>query len=287
MVLTKKEILERIDNSAKHKYPFIDPVDISNIQSASYDLTLGEEYYICAEKDIPDIKHLGANESLRVPPRATFFVISKEKLCIPNDLCASVSLAFGLIKKGIIFAVQPPIDPGYHGAIVALLHNMSDEEIVLEQGRHILNVVYYQLASQVSAADAYKGNYNDITLKKFCTEAVKHSAIVTLTNEAKDACDKALTASGKAETASTEAKNASHKTLSTIITIITVMLAVLTILMTAATVFLAVKAFQPSEDIQSTQVGQREEAVCDKLDERDSLLDSYNLARQLFDMEIR
>ena len=42
----------------------------------------------------------------------------------PRDICANVSLAFGLIKKGIVFAVQPPIDPGYHGAIVALMHNM-------------------------------------------------------------------------------------------------------------------------------------------------------------------
>lgn len=173
-------------------------------------------------------------------------MISKEKLCIPLDLCATVSLAFGLIKKGVILAVQPPIDPGYHGAIVALLHNMSDEEIVLEQGRHILNVVYDQLASSIPAGEGYKGEYDDISLKKFCTEAVRHSAIVHLTDEAKEACGKARDASEKAEKASAEAKNASHKTLSIIITIITVMLAVLTVLMTAATIFLALRAFEPT-----------------------------------------
>lgn len=283
MVLTKKEIVERIYNRSLYEYPFINPVDKNNIQSASYDLTLGEEYYICSKNSVPLIKHLEENESLKVPPRATFFVISKEKLYIPYDLCASVSLAFGLIRKGIIFAVQPPIDPGYHGAIAALLHNMSDEEIVLEQGRHILNVVYYQLASQVSAADAYQGDYNDITLQSFCTEAVSQSAIVTLTNEAKDACDKALAASEKAETASSEAKNASHKTLSTIITIITVMLAVLTVLMTAATIFLALKAFQPAENTQQSE--QWEEALYDSSDESGCLLDSYEMVWRLFDME--
>ncbi len=260
MVLTRKEIIERINISAKHTYKFIDPVDMNNIQSASYDLTLGNEYYICSEKEIPDIKHLEGNESIVVPPRATFFVISKEKLCIPLDICASVSLAFGLIKKGVIFAVQPPIDPGYHGAIVALLHNMSDEEIILEQGQHILNIVYYQLVSTVSAEDGYNGDYDDITLKKFCTEAVKHSAIVKLTDEAKDACVEAKDASKKAEKASTEAKDASHKTLSIIITIITVMLAVLTILMTAATIFLSIKAFQPTADLHSSQMEQEDTA---------------------------
>lgn len=285
MVLTKKEILERIYNKSLYEYPFVDAPDLNNIQSASYDLTLGKEYYICSEKGVPSINHLGADEDLKVPPRATFFVISKEKLYIPYDLCASVSLAFGLIRKGIIFAVQPPIDPGYHGAIAALLHNMSDEEIVLEQGRHILNVVYYQLASQVSVADAYKGSYNDITLQKFCTEAVSQSAIVTLTNEAKDARDKALEASKKAEIASSEAKDASHKTLSTIITIITVMLAVLTILLTVATVFLALKAFQPSENTQAAPSEQREEALSDRIDESGCLTDSCELAWQLFDME--
>ena len=172
------------------------------------------------------------------------------------DICASVSLAFGLIKKGIIFAVQPPIDPGYHGAIVALLHNMSDEEIILEHGRHILNVVYYKLESAVSAEDAYKGAYDDITLKKFCTESVKHSAIVQLTGEAKAACKEATDASQKAEKASSEAKDASHKTLGTIITIITVMLAVLTILMTAATIFLSLQAFKLSASTPASQVVQ-------------------------------
>ena len=128
MVLSKKEIIDRINKSEQHTYKFIDPYNIQNVKSASYDLTLGNEYYICSEREKPDIKKLGVNESVTVPPRATFFVISKEKLHIPLDICASVSLAFGLIRKGIIFAVQPPIDPGYHGAIVALLHNMSDEE---------------------------------------------------------------------------------------------------------------------------------------------------------------
>lgn len=256
MVLSKKEIIERINQSEQHTYKFIDPYIIQNVKSASYDLTLGDKYYICSEKEKPDIKKMGENESITVPPRATFFVISKEKLYIPHDICASVSLAFGLIRKGIIFAVQPPIDPGYHGAIVALLHNMSDEEITLKQGMHILNIVYYRLTSQVSAEDAYHGEYNEITLEKFCTEAVTHSAIVNLANEAKDARNKAEQASNEAKEASNEAKRASHKTLSTIITIITVLLAVITILLTAATVFLSIKAFQSTPTQQSTRIEQ-------------------------------
>ena len=261
MVLTKDEIIDRINESEKHTYKFIDPYRIENVKSASYDLTLGNEYYICSEREKPDIKRLGTNEDMVVPPRATFFVISEEKLCIPLDICASVSLAFGLIRKGIIFAVQPPIDPGYHGAIVALLHNMSDEEITLQHGMHILNIVYYQLVRPVSAEDAYKGEYNDITLEKFCTQAVTHSAIVNLANEARKARDKAEQASKQAEEASNEAKNASHKTLSTIITIITVLLAVITILLTAATVFLSIKAFQPTSKEQTTQTEQTASTV--------------------------
>ena len=261
MVLSKKEIIDRINKSEQHTYKFIDPYNIQNVKSASYDLTLGDEYYICSEREKPDIKKLGVNESVTVPPRATFFVISKEKLHIPLDICASVSLAFGLIRKGIIFAVQPPIDPGYHGAIVALLHNMSDEEITLKQGMHLLNIVYYQLASPVSAEDAYHGAYDDITLEKFCTQAVTHSAIVNLANEAKEARNKAEQASNEAKEASNEAKNASHKTLSTIITIITVLLAVITILLTAATVFLSIKAFQPTSKEQTTQTEQTASTV--------------------------
>lgn len=260
MVLTKKEILERIAISDKHTYKFIDPVNISNIKSASYDLTLGDEYYICSDTEAPDIKRLAPGEDLIVPPRATFFVISREKLCIPRDICANVSLAFGLIKKGIVFAVQPPIDPGYHGAIIALMHNMSDERIVLNYGRHILNVVYHKLISEVPVEDSYKGDYDDITLGKFCTTAVTHSAIVNLTDEAKKACSQAKDASEKAADASEKAKEASHKTLSTIITIITILLAVMTALMTAATIFLSIQVSKSSTSIPTSQYVQEESA---------------------------
>jgi len=261
MVLTNTEILKRIDNSEHHEHKFIDPVIIDNVKSASYDLTLGDEYYICSESSKPDIKRIREDDSITVPPRATFFVISKEKLCIPLDLCASVSLAFGLIKRGVLLAEQPPIDPGYHGAIIALLHNMSDEAIVLQKGMHILNIVYYKLTNQVSNKDGYKGKYADITLEKFCTEAVTHSAIVNLAKEAKEARDKAETASKEAKDASEEAKKSSHKALTTIITIITVLLAIITVFLTVTTILISIRAVQstPVQQINSTY--QAEEAA--------------------------
>lgn len=112
------------------------------------------------------------------------------------------------------------------------------------------------MISEVPVEDSYKGDYDDITLGKFCTTAVKHSAIVNLTDEAKKACSQAKDASEKAADASEKAKDASHKTLSTIITIITVMLAVLTILMTAATIFLSLQAFKLSASTPASQVVQ-------------------------------
>lgn len=133
---------------------------------------------------------------------------------------------------------------------------MSDEEIKLESGKHILNVVYHHLENSVPVEESYRGEYNDITLKKFCTTAVTHSAIVNLTNEAKDACSKAKNASEEAAKASSKAKDASHRTLSIIITIITVMLAILTILMTATTVFLSFQALNSSINNQVSQTSQ-------------------------------
>lgn len=264
MVLSANEISEQIKLCEKEGHKFIDPYNEDRLQPASYDLTLGDEYYICSEKTNPDIKKLKEDEDINVPPRSTFFVISREKLYMPSNICASVSLAFRLIKKGIVFSVQPPIDPGYHGAIVALLHNMSDETIVIKHGQHILNIVYYKLEGKVSENNSYHGQYNEITLEKFCTEAIKQSAIQNLTKEAKDASYEALAASETAKAASDEAKTASktatdasndakkasdiarassHKTLSTIITIVTIILAVLTVLLTIVTVYLALKAF--------------------------------------------
>ena len=209
MILSDKDIRKYYQNSDN---TLIDPFNSADLKSASYDLTAGNKYYSYSgrsrkkrflgksrggsqkSKD-ENMIELKQGDKIKIAPRGSAIVISQEKLIMPEDLCATVSLALSLVKKGLIMAVQPPIDPGYEGKIIALLHNMSDENIEIDFGKHILTLIFYKLSSNPEST--YEGRYRDITLEQFCDDSLKQAALVNLTEEAKRACADAQDAAKK------------------------------------------------------------------------------------------
>lgn len=209
MVLSKNDIETRcLEQNLLENY------DEKNIQTCSYDLRLGDQYYFYKEDDneTVNVSSLKPNGVLRIPPNAICYVMTEETVNMPQDLTASISLSFGLIKSGVMLAAQPPYDPGYHGKTVALLHNLSNETVEIRRGDHVLNMVFMKLTSQVSAT--YDGSYQGLSdLNDYCKE-VKVGAVFEL----KQQLDK-------------ERKNLNNL-LPHLLTVITVIIAVLTVLFT-------------------------------------------------------
>lgn len=215
MTLSKKDIKEYCMNER-----LIWPYDEKNVQTCSYDLTFGGEYYFYREEDGKrvNVVQLKPGEKLYIPADAICYILTKETVKIPNNLTASISLAFGLIKKGVMLAAQPPYDPGYMGKTVALLHNLSDEEVEISIGEHILNIVFNILSSPVDDVDLYKGKYQGLnSLNEYCT-TVKKGAVFVLKQDLE------------------RQKKKFGNFLPTLLTIITVIIAVLTILFTFLTI---------------------------------------------------
>ena len=180
MVLSKKDIRSRCE-----LFNLITPWQEKCIQTCSYDMTFSGEYYYYNPKDgnRVNVRMLQPYEKLMIPAEAICYVLTEESVTMPNDLTASISLAFGLIKKGVMLANQPPYDPGYSGKTVALIHNLSDEPIEIEKGQHILNMVFEKLSSPVDDADLYKGKYQNLnTLKSYCTQVKKGGIFVLQQN---------------------------------------------------------------------------------------------------------
>lgn len=183
MVLSKYDIISAC-NSFSGK-PLINPCIHDNIQACSYDLTFSGEYYFYQpeDKDKVLVKNLTKNQKLRIPADAICYVLTTEEVNMPNNLTASISLSFGLIKKGVMLSVQPPYDPGYSGKTVALLHNLSDKAVEITVGDHILNMVFEKLNSAVGEADLYRGKYQGLSsLSSYCTE-VKCGGVFSLMQE--------------------------------------------------------------------------------------------------------
>lgn len=180
MVLSKKEIEDycKQNNLLTNYCP-------ENIQTCSYDLRMGDQYYFYKKKhgDKVCISTLEKGKTLKIPPNSICYVITEETVNMPRNLTASISLSFGLIKRGVMLAAQPPYDPGYCGKTVALLHNLSNEPVTIKRGQHILNMVFMKLGEAIEPGQEYRGDYQELKdLNDYCTE-VKVGAVFELKRE--------------------------------------------------------------------------------------------------------
>lgn len=146
-VLSKESIRER----CQEKPPLIEKCDDNNLQPSSYDISIGNQFYLFDEekkKKVKEMIHsLEEKEIIMIPPNELCYILSKEKLNMPVDLVAHVSLKTDLIKKGIILAAQPPVDPLYRGKIYAMLYNLSNKEVCISKKETILTLEFMKLDS--------------------------------------------------------------------------------------------------------------------------------------------
>ena len=237
MTLSKNDILKQ----CKEK-KLVTPFKEDNIQTCSYDLTFGGEYYFYRpeDKDEVCVREISKGATLKIPADAICYIITAETVKMPDNLTASISLAFGLIKKGVMLSAQPPYDPGYHGKTVALLHNLSDEPVEIRQGQHVLNIVFERLSSPVAKDDLYKGSYQGLDrLSDYCTE-VKRGGVYTLMQDLQ------------------KQKKKFENSIPNLITIITVIIGVVTILVTLIT---SKSLFFSSENAQNDVIKPDEDII--------------------------
>ena len=167
-VLSYQAIKQRCCQPSFSELRLIEDFQIDNLKGASYDLTLGDEYCVynkdLIEKVFPTKftpSKLWEGEGVIIPPGEICYLITAEAVNMPRDLSAGISLSFGLIGRGLMLAKQPPIDPGYRGKIACMLHNLSNEEIGLKRGDHILTIEFFEL-NQATIKD-YDGQYNNLS----------------------------------------------------------------------------------------------------------------------------
>lgn len=149
MILSGTEIIS-------HSSPLINPINLDNVRPASYDLTIGGEYLISE----PGFKHwlplkaikLRLKQSFEIPAHAVCYVLCHEKITLPLDLSARVSLRMSHINSGILLAAQPPFDPGYDGYVIVMLHNLSNRGVEMKQGDRVVTMEFNKIFGTPSLA---------------------------------------------------------------------------------------------------------------------------------------
>lgn len=124
----------------------------NNIQGASYDLSLGDEYYSGGK-----IKKMTDREPfLLIEPYDYAIVTSKEDANFPRDISGRFDLKVSLFCQGVILSNGPQVDPGFKGKLFCLLFNTSNTPVVLKRGQHYATLEFHKL---IEPTTPYKGKY--------------------------------------------------------------------------------------------------------------------------------
>jgi deoxycytidine triphosphate deaminase len=164
-------------------HKMIYPCDDDNIKSASYDLSIGDEFRFSHEGDISELSDW--KTKIVIPPYTICYVLTKETLNLPTDVMATIYPTMSISREGLLMYPQAPIDPGYKGKLYILLHNLTSDYKCKERGDRIASLVFFKLEGNserpygYNKSDKYQSAYNLNKLGlgrynfKFYTSALK------------------------------------------------------------------------------------------------------------------
>ncbi len=160
MILSGETVQERM----KQGTIVIREIDASQIQPASIDLRLGDEFLRMDEHMYATIDMSGKveyqeiqAESIIIPPKSFILAKTKEYIEVPLDLSAFVEGRSSIGRLGLFIQNAGWIDPGFKGTITLELFNACNVPIKLEAGRRICQLVFVTMDKTLTKG--YQGKY--------------------------------------------------------------------------------------------------------------------------------
>lgn len=152
MILTDAEIKAAVESGEL----VIDGFEEDNLQPASYDLTVGPQGFSTSAKKLVNVQEAGY---LLLKAGDYGLITTAEKLELPKNFVARFGLRSLYLRKGLVAAVGPQIDPGYRGRLILGLMNLSPSDIVLGYRDGLCTVEFHRLS--VEPEKTYDGPYQD------------------------------------------------------------------------------------------------------------------------------
>jgi deoxycytidine triphosphate deaminase len=129
-----------------HEVGLIAPFQEENLAPASYDLTVGSDYWfydpLTQNGKLKQLEKAG--DILVIPKNSIVFVCSAERLNLPFYLTARFNLKLRFLHEGLLIGTGPQIDPGFVGRLSCPLHNISNDQICLVRGETFAVLEFYK-----------------------------------------------------------------------------------------------------------------------------------------------
>ncbi|WP_353930182.1 hypothetical protein WJM97_18065 [Okeanomitos corallinicola TIOX110] len=143
----------------------IEPFNENQIESASYQLCLGEEVYISPLPDTPLKERkkvfLSEKETVCIPPGQFAFLITSEIIKVPKNSLAFISIKFKFKSHGLINVSGFHVDPGYCGKLIFAVYNAGPLHLHVARGERIFTIWYADL-DQEDEKSRNKNDYDSI-----------------------------------------------------------------------------------------------------------------------------
>jgi guanylate kinase/deoxycytidine triphosphate deaminase len=157
----------------------LEKAELNNISGASYDLSLGDEYFYGGR-----IRKLSDSDPiLLIEPYDYAIVTSDEVANFPRDICGRFDLSVSLFCQGIILSNGPQVDPGFSGPLFCLLLNTSSKPVLLKRRHHYATLEFHKL---IEPTYTYRGGYQAKNLLHYLPTNVAQGAINELKKDLED-----------------------------------------------------------------------------------------------------
>ena len=152
-LLNSMDIKRYIDNGC-----LIDPdeFDKDALQPASYQMKfLGEAHYWDYDNGVLKRKrqNLREGKKFEIKKNSVIYVLLKEQFRLPEYIIARFNLHIKFVHKGLLLGTGPMVHPGFIGKLLIPLHNLTDNDYVVECGDPLILVEFTKLSG-----NSYWGN---------------------------------------------------------------------------------------------------------------------------------
>jgi deoxycytidine triphosphate deaminase len=119
----------------------------SSVEGVKYDFRLGKRILLPGQQPI-DITQLPEQDraKLFLNPGSLAYVLTEERLALPDNMKAELSLKRKMSHAGILVLGGFCVDPGYTGRLLFGLFNFSTSPFPIEPGRKLIAAQFYRLA---------------------------------------------------------------------------------------------------------------------------------------------
>lgn len=141
--------------------------ELTNPEGAGFDLCLGRVHRISGkgfmgltERDSANAEQIlefnaKKKQSILMQPGESFLVTTREKINLPQNLTANMTLRGTLYRSGIVMSGGNSA-PGYKGELSFLLFNSGSAEMEIELGARIVHIMFFEVDGQTAE---YRGQW--------------------------------------------------------------------------------------------------------------------------------